>query len=59
MIFVREADTTIQRVHSLTGVTGSLCLGFFNVRFQNCAVVPDRRQDLVHLATTHIDFETQ
>ena len=32
---------------------------FANVRFQNFAVVPDRRQDLVHLATTNIDIETQ
>ena len=43
----------------LIDVTDNLCLEFFNVRFQNCAVVPDRRQDLVHLAATHIDFETQ
>ena len=41
-----KSTPSFQRVRRLIGVTDNLCLGFFNVRFQNCAVVPDRRQDL-------------
>ena len=36
-----STSRTIQRVHNLVD---NLCLGFCNVRLQNCDVVPDRRQ---------------
>ena len=57
-LFVKSTPP-FQRVHSLIGVTDNLSLGSSNVRFQNCAVASDRRQDYVRPAATRIDFETQ